>query len=306
MDKKIANYFRNVLISAKQKKIDFLDDENNSQKISLNEFKNGQVSEKIYENFVKNQKEKNDSIDVIIIPKVENVDYEQGNQKENPVKQMTGILYVPAKLTKNGEFKIENLNQNLPWIPREFLEPMIEPELSKGHIKKVDEFLKNSQYDIEKIEEWEEYINFIKEFYEKVSNNDEALENEVFDEDIYVIKDNRINPSFHVEALYENIENSNDEKKLYENFVRPSKINESKKLISNNDLEKMKKHKGQMGGEYPLSVSQREALNHFSELNDGEILAVSGPPGTGKTTLLQSIVADIFVNSAIKKENPKK
>jgi len=50
-----------------------------------------------------------------------------------------------------------------------------------------------------------------------------------------------------------------------------------------------------------LSPSQREAMNHFNAMSDGEILAVNGPPGTGKTTLLQSIVADIYVNRAIHK-----
>ncbi|MED1722041.1 AAA domain-containing protein [Brevibacillus parabrevis] len=59
---------------------------------------------------------------------------------------------------------------------------------------------------------------------------------------------------------------------------------------------------GQMGGEYPLSPSQREAVNHFNHMENGEILAVNGPPGTGKTTLLQSIVADLYVQKALKQE----
>ncbi len=57
-----------------------------------------------------------------------------------------------------------------------------------------------------------------------------------------------------------------------------------------------------MGGSYPLSPSQREAMNHFGEINEGNLLAVSGPPGTGKTTFLQSVVADMYVKSALQKE----
>lgn len=64
----------------------------------------------------------------------------------------------------------------------------------------------------------------------------------------------------------------------------------------------MKAHVGQMGGAYPLSPSQREAMNHFGEIKEGNLLAVSGPPGTGKTTFLQSVVADMYVKSALKRE----
>ena len=51
-----------------------------------------------------------------------------------------------------------------------------------------------------------------------------------------------------------------------------------------------------------MSPSQREAMNHFGEIKEGNLLAVSGPPGTGKTTFLQSVVADMYVKSALKRE----
>ena len=38
--------------------------------------------------------------------------------------------------------------------------------------------------------------------------------------------------------------------------------------------------------------------------SDGDLLAVSGPPGTGKTTLLQSVVADLVVDSALNQTEP--
>lgn len=69
-----------------------------------------------------------------------------------------------------------------------------------------------------------------------------------------------------------------------------------------NDFITMQTHYGQMNGEYPLSPSQREAVNHFNTIEHGEILAVNGPPGTGKTTLLQTIVADMYVKRAINEE----
>lgn len=73
----------------------------------------------------------------------------------------------------------------------------------------------------------------------------------------------------------------------------------SRTIADKMENSKLKGHVGQMGGEYPLSASQREAVSCFQEIEEGEVLAVNGPPGTGKTTLLQSIVANMYVNAAL-------
>ncbi len=52
-------------------------------------------------------------------------------------------------------------------------------------------------------------------------------------------------------------------------------------------------------GHHPLVLLQQAAVNlSLSELEDGGILAVNGPPGTGKTTLLRDIIAGIITKRA--------
>ena len=63
-------------------------------------------------------------------------------------------------------------------------------------------------------------------------------------------------------------------------------------------------HLGQMKGDFPLAELQREALAHYADTRDGEVLAVDGPPGTGKTTLIQSVVAHMVVDRARRADEP--
>ncbi len=52
-------------------------------------------------------------------------------------------------------------------------------------------------------------------------------------------------------------------------------------------------------GRYPLVTLQQTAVNlTASELKNGGILAVNGPPGTGKTTLLRDVVAHVVTERA--------
>lgn len=56
---------------------------------------------------------------------------------------------------------------------------------------------------------------------------------------------------------------------------------------------------GHMSTNHSLSDGQRLALTNALNSKDGQMLAINGPPGTGKTTLLQSLVSSIWVQAAV-------
>lgn len=76
-------------------------------------------------------------------------------------------------------------------------------------------------------------------------------------------------------------------------------------LDSKETLDIARSHLGQMNNNFPLSRSQRKALLTWLKYESSEdIMVVNGPPGTGKTTLIQSLIASKIVQSAIKADKP--
>ncbi|KVK74277.1 hypothetical protein WS90_31210 [Burkholderia cepacia] len=52
-------------------------------------------------------------------------------------------------------------------------------------------------------------------------------------------------------------------------------------------------------GLFPLDATQRTAVGAILSLEDGEMQAVNGPPGSGKTSMLRAVVASQWVNAAL-------
>ena len=298
--KEITSYFRSALAAQVNKKIAFK--EGKYFYFTFKELINGKINEAIFNGLYKEKYEK-ESINVIIVAKTIKTIFESQERRNSNFEDLTGVYYVPAILTKYGELKYDE--RKLPWIPREFLQPMIEPILSMGVYENYDEYLSKSIGRIHQIKNWNDYILLVKDIYENVTKTKfeaNRLLDVEFDNNIYILKDDTVNATRAVINLYDNIIDQYKESKLYENFMSID-FKDVLPIISN-DIEEMNRHCGQMGGEYPLSPSQRESINHFTHMSDGEILAVNGPPGTGKTTLLQSIVANMYVERALKKEKP--
>lgn len=306
--KQVTEYFRNAVASQTIPNCEYKKE--GFRAITRKEVEQGQAGDNVI-NFLFKEKEEQEQEKVyrknviIAFKTVENL-YENGCKIDEHIEDMTSIFFVPACIDRDGELSIPEENKE-PWFPREYLEPVVDSDLAIGKMEKYDEFLDKMTSVRHEMENWGQYVQYAKDMYEVVTNCsfDEEYVNSgdkpiKLENKYYIFEDKMVHAIRNIMNLYNDLREQ-PENKLYQKLTN-GKREPEKELVSKLDLDKMLQHAGQMNGEYPLSPSQREAVNHFNELMEGDILAVSGPPGTGKTTLLQSIVADFYVNAALKQE----
>ncbi len=307
---RVTEYFRSAVAAAKMPALSFKDKE--FVTVTADELQRGCLDvcgNKEIKSFLGSKGLDN----CVIALKTVMIEFTDATQKENDIEELTSVLFLPVTISACGQLKRKK--DLLPWIPRMWLAPMEKPLFLLGTAEAQDRFLEQTADKREQIKEnWQKYLQYAKDLYEYVTNcpfealsfisNNKTLK---LDEKIYVFEEEVLDTTGNILQLYNDILKNQEVVKrdctLYKNLTaldsKPSLA------LHENTVDAMKGHMGQMGGEYPLSPSQRKVMNHFNKMKDGEILAVNGPPGTGKTTLLQSVVANIYVKAALAQEkNP--
>ncbi len=197
--------------------------------------------------------------------------------------------------------------ESFPYIPRVFLEPQLSEKYfyTLSDIETIDRAFYDFNYGANN---WEEYWEYIQSIFKKITLQDidkYQIENYLTKYGITLIVNDALKgASDGIIKLYDFILKKNYHSKLYDRitdvnfpsnkFIRSIEEYESDTLL----------HFGQMNFEFPLSFTQRNALYHFVQDKEGDVFALNGPPGTGKTTLLQSVVANEFVKKAIEGTEP--
>ena len=306
----VTEYLRKALAVQMSPRIDFKDSD--FIKIPYEQVELGKITGADASRLFRDKKDKDTSeiteLPVLIALKVIKPVIVDSRKNTTSMEELTAVYYLPALLFRDGSLR-PSPNKN-PWFAREFMMPMIDPEISIGTNADVDRFLRDNAAERIQIDSWEKYWIYTRRMYEAVTHTDlysksvGVLENIETEDFCYIFCDEIIKSTVHILKLYDSILELKGKVKLplYDQFVALDP--KSTRDLFGDSLAAMQRHCGQMGGEYPLSASQREALNHLEVLKKGEILAVSGPPGTGKTTLLQSVVANLLTSHAIDRKDP--
>jgi len=160
--------------------------------------------------------------------------------------------------------------------------------------------------DDEEIVSWDIYWAYINDVFEAIAFSDMNFYNTegytTRPKVTYFATSSKIATAKSILFLYENLLNETIDFPLIEKLVDPIDRERKTAITDDGFLNYNHLHLGQMSNEFPLSISQRKTLLSYLTAEANSVTAVNGPPGTGKTTLLQSLVATEVVRSAIKGE----
>ena len=209
------------------------------------------------------------------------------------------LMWVPARLTPDGQLRPPLLGA--PWIPRIHLEPPItEDAITVGSAHALNKFAR--KHSTPEWNAWSGYWDYCEKLAKAVTGSRMSsleIEDYQLNKTGFITLDRTALGS--VSALiriFDEVEDGRRPPGLLSRFAtlkepRRRDYSRTKRAIARS----ANRHSGNFGNKFPLALTQRLAVHRLMETPPGDFLCVTGPPGTGKTTLLQSIIASLWVNA---------
>lgn len=192
-----------------------------------------------------------------------------------------GNLYPPAE----GE---------IPYFIRDYLSPTTEDTIVIGSMDAYDDALRQQEFHYQDLSG---YWDSVLSFFNRVVFNPHILQGYATNSFAVVPYESKQEMIKNILNLYNSLAKSSIPPVLSQVLSRDSHIDphsvEEVEVFLNSS------HVGQMNGDFPLSYSQRQAFAAYTSPHTKNIFAINGPPGTGKTTILQSIIANSLVADVI-------
>lgn len=209
-------------------------------------------------------------------------------------------FHLPATLSPSGSLSFTA--DSLPWIGREFMRPNEEADDDVPLVGEVEDFDKWLTDNPLGTAAWSEVMEWCDGLWERVTGDRVP-------DDFVALPDARIDIAKSVRNAGRNLCQLYDA--LLAEEKTPNLLNRLcrgnlDRLVAGEELRRRQlvAPRGTMSTAYGLANSQADAIAAFSGMEIGGILAVNGPPGTGKTTLLQSVIASEVVARALAGRDP--
>ena len=307
-----AEYWRNSLADASLGQGAFrAKDADKFLELSPESFIHGEIDDALVEQFFEGIDEETLTVPVVFRPYVFTYRMEHGTQKNDGLPSVITPLVCFANLSRSGKL----YPSSPPVVPRDILEPLEINTYSIGTVDDLDEFLSKESFtglvcseqqsspddcttNTDHAEYWPKYKSHYNKLLEKVAGewlND--LQDYIQADYGYILQDDSLKSAAqHVLKLYDNIKRTMPNVPVFDTYTRDTATALKQTLRSNSLVADRLAH---ASDKHTLAKAQRDALSHILSGTAGEILAVNGPPGTGKTTLVLSLVATLWAKAAI-------
>lgn len=226
-----------------------------------------------------------------------------------------GLLLLAAQLFRDGHLEAELEAGSSPWIPADRLKTpnVAELELMVGELRAFGKYSRSELgADLSRTASFTDAVNLSAHLFEMVSGQtverfaaSHGRRGAVEYGLCYIQEMDRFNVVGPLLDVYDYLKHQKAAPALVNRICQGwtgQRTPGSSIHDGNGLLVAASRSCGSMGDEHPLTPSQRLAVHAF--LTGDEITAVSGPPGTGKTTMLQAIVASLVTSRALNEEDP--
>ncbi len=237
--------------------------------------------------------------------------YLEHASSETPFKQRI-IHPFWIRATVNSEGQLGAPKDIFPIIVRNYLAPMADTK-NEFIFSSVENVVQAREIEMpfpneenERID-WASYWNYLNTVFSEITHSN--LKNyktkgyTTRHKLTYFPLSSKISTAKSVLFLYENLLNDTPDTPLLSQTLNPIQREKRPPITDEGFLHYNHLHLGQMSNEFSLSISQRKTLLSYVSAEENSVMAVNGPPGTGKTTLLQSLVATEVVKAAIQGED---
>lgn len=315
-----ASYWRNSLADAESGKGAF-ERRDTDVFIQWKNISTGRLNEEIVRSFFEGEVDTVKTVEVMLRPQAWIRLIQHGKERTAGAPGIVTPLVTSALLNREG-FLFPTRETT---IPRDLLEPLPKGTFSIGEMAQYDKYKtthnsttfgeddeqqRSEENDEQRAEryakhqlQWQKYLtesnNLLKNVAETWLSAHEQYESAGYG---YVIKANQPGgASIHILPMYDHLLSCKKEVPLLTRFAA-TEMPSVESLLAANAM--FCERLGHSGDEFPLAMAQRDALSHYLTQQSGDILAVNGPPGTGKTTLVLSIIATEWARAALNKTEP--
>jgi len=183
-----------------------------------------------------------------------------------------------------------------PYVPRDLLRPM-HPDNKDTicDLEEYDAFRDENNCDYSSWEKFLGYYDLLEQFLKEGLKHYRKLN------DRFLVKKAESGANYNILKLCKKIVHAGN--LVSPLFMRATELKKEDVLEGVDSLAHFDDRLGHVQP-FPLADAQRDSASHMLEIKEGNVLAVNGPPGTGKTTMLLSIVATEWIKSAIEDGAP--